>query len=91
MLTQNGPEDDESVFESTLLPLFGNFNALAMQPLGDMAGLGSAIIGSVTNLQAVVLSIFIGGFMEQSVVPISLAFVVCGLLSLISIKLAHPR
>jgi DHA1 family bicyclomycin/chloramphenicol resistance-like MFS transporter len=29
--------------------LFGNFNALAMEPVGHMAGLGAAIVGSVST------------------------------------------
>jgi len=32
--------------------LFGNLNALAMEPLGDMAGLGAALIGAISTFIA---------------------------------------
>ena len=34
--------------------LFGNLNAYAMRPLGDLAGLGSSIVASVSSLMSVV-------------------------------------
>lgn len=40
--------------------LFGNLNAIAMEPLGHMAGLGAAIIGSVSTLMSLPLGWFIG-------------------------------
>ena len=39
--------------------LFGNLNAMAMQPLGDMAGLGAAIIGSFSSLFSVPVALFV--------------------------------
>ena len=39
--------------------LFGNLNALAMEPLGHIAGLGSAFVGSVSTLISVVLGAII--------------------------------
>lgn len=69
--------------------LFGNFNALAMQPLGEMAGIGAAIIGSVTNLISVPTAILIGSFVVESVQPIVFGFLICGVSGLISVHWAR--
>ncbi|WP_133468950.1 multidrug effflux MFS transporter [Paraglaciecola marina] len=63
--------------------LFGNINAMAMQPLGSMAGLGAAIIGSLSSLFSVPIAVFIGGFIEQTVTPIAVGFCVFGLISFV--------
>ena len=39
--------------------LFGNLNALAMEPLGRIAGLGSALVGSVSTLISVVFGVWV--------------------------------
>ena len=41
--------------------LFGNQNTLAMEPLGHLAGIGSAIVGSLSTLIAMALGAVIGG------------------------------
>lgn len=40
--------------------LFGNLNALAMQPLGAVAGMGAAIVTTVANLLATPIGVVIG-------------------------------
>lgn len=42
--------------------LFGNLGALAMQPLGHIAGIGSAIVASLSTL----ISVFLGGLAARS-------------------------
>ncbi|MGS2721046.1 multidrug effflux MFS transporter [Paraglaciecola aestuariivivens] len=61
--------------------LFGNVNAMAMQPLGEVAGLGAAIIGSLSSLIAVPTAVFIGSFIQNTITPIALGFVGFGALS----------
>lgn len=56
--------------------LFGNLNALAMQPLGEMAGVGAAIIGSLSSLFSVPIALFIDSFLEDDLYPIGIGFVV---------------
>jgi DHA1 family bicyclomycin/chloramphenicol resistance-like MFS transporter len=63
--------------------LFGNVNAMAMQPLGEMAGLGAAIIGSLSSMVSVPTAVFIGSFIESSITPIAIGFVCFGTLSFI--------
>jgi DHA1 family bicyclomycin/chloramphenicol resistance-like MFS transporter len=63
--------------------LFGNINSMAMLPLGEMAGIGAAIIGSLSSVFSVPTAVLIGSFIEHSVTPIAIGFVVFGSLSLI--------
>lgn len=49
--------------------LFGNVNALAMQPLGHMAGVGAAVVGSISTLISMVLGIIIGGSYNGTILP----------------------
>ncbi|MHA7879552.1 MAG: multidrug effflux MFS transporter [Saccharospirillum sp.] len=62
--------------------MFGNFNALAMKPLGAVAGIGAALVGSLTNFISVPLSIVAGLFYNQTLVPLLLVFVAFGIASL---------
>ena len=56
--------------------LFGNLNAIAMIPLGDVAGLGAAIIGSMTSMFAVPIATLIDSFVDDNLYPIGLGFLV---------------
>jgi MFS transporter, DHA1 family, multidrug resistance protein len=62
--------------------LFGNVNSMAMQPLGKMAGLGAAIIGSLSSLFSVPTAVLVGSFIHDTLTPIAIGFVVFGGLSL---------
>lgn len=58
--------------------LFGNLNAIAMEPLGHMAGLGAALIGSVSNVVALPIAYFIGHQFDGTVLPLVLGFGIVG-------------
>lgn len=62
--------------------LFGNLRALAMQPMGHIAGIGSALNGFISTVMAVPIANYIGSFVIDSVTPLFVGFLVCGLLSL---------
>jgi DHA1 family bicyclomycin/chloramphenicol resistance-like MFS transporter len=66
--------------------LFGNLRAIAMQPVGHIAGIASAITGLISTLMAVPISIYIGGFVKTSVLPMFIGFTIS---SLISIGILH--
>jgi DHA1 family bicyclomycin/chloramphenicol resistance-like MFS transporter len=55
--------------------LFGNLNAIAMEPLGHVAGTAAAVIGSITTFLAVVLSYLAGQAYNGTLFPLALAFV----------------
>ena len=57
--------------------LFGNLRAMAMQPVGHIAGIAAAITGFISTLLAVVLSIIIGRFVTTSVLPVFIGFLLC--------------
>ena len=63
--------------------LFGNTRALAMEPIGHIAGIGAAINGFVSTIMAVPIATFIGSFLNTSVLPMFIGFFVCGVISLL--------
>ncbi|MEP0519358.1 MAG: multidrug effflux MFS transporter [Hyphomicrobiales bacterium] len=58
--------------------LFSNLNAMAMQNLGRIAGLGASMVSSGSSMIAVVIAVSFGTFYQESVVPLSLAFLFSG-------------
>jgi DHA1 family bicyclomycin/chloramphenicol resistance-like MFS transporter len=65
--------------------LFGNLNALAMEPLGHIAGLGAAVVGSVSTLISVVIGVLVAGAYDGTVLPLVMGFAVLSIACLISI------
>ena len=62
--------------------LFSNFNALAMEPLGHIAGVGAAVVGMLQTLISLVLGTFIGQSYNGTVLPLVIGFAVLALASL---------
>jgi len=54
--------------------LFGNLNAMAMEPLGRIAGLGSALVGSVSTLISVVFGALIADSYDGTIIPLVMGF-----------------
>jgi len=71
--------------------LFGNLNALAMEPLGHVAGLGSALIGSVSTLMSVVFGVVIADAYDQTVLPLVAGFALLGLASLLTMRWTESK
>ncbi|GAA4810750.1 multidrug effflux MFS transporter [Litoribaculum gwangyangense] len=63
--------------------LFGNLRALAMEPLGHIAGIGAAINGFLSTVLAVPIANYIGSFVETSVLPLFIGFSFFGICSLL--------
>jgi DHA1 family bicyclomycin/chloramphenicol resistance-like MFS transporter len=66
--------------------LFGNLNAMAMEPLGQIAGLGSAVVGSVSTLISVVFGVVIANAYDGTVYPLVIGFAILGLAGLLIIR-----
>ncbi len=66
--------------------IFGNINALAMQPIGHIAGIGAALFGFIGTVMAVPIATFIGRFINITAVPLFIGFASCGALSLFLIQ-----
>lgn len=63
--------------------LFGNYRALAMQPMGHIAGVGSALNGFISTIMAVPIANYIGSFVKTSVLPLFIGFFVTGIIGLV--------
>jgi DHA1 family bicyclomycin/chloramphenicol resistance-like MFS transporter len=62
--------------------LFGNIRALAMEPLGHIAGMAAAITGFISTMMAVPISIYIGSFVKTSSLPLFIGFSIAGIISI---------
>ncbi len=54
--------------------LFGNMNALAMEPLGHIAGVGAAVVGSLATFVAIPLGAAIGQAYNGTITPLAVGF-----------------
>ncbi|NNE52161.1 MAG: multidrug effflux MFS transporter [Sulfitobacter sp.] len=71
---------------ATLFPmglLFGNLNALAMEPLGEMAGLGAAVVGALSTVVALPLGLLISVSLDRTITPLVLGFGLAALTALV--------
>ena len=74
--------------------LFGNLRALAMEPIGHIAGIGAAINGFVSTIMAVPIATYIGSFIDTTALPLFIGFFICGILTLVlilSLKFSHKK
>ena len=63
--------------------VFSNLNAMAMQPLGHIAGVGAAVIGFLSTLMSVPIAIYIGHSYNGTIIPLLLGFIVCSLAGIV--------
>ena len=59
--------------------LFGNLNASAMEPLGNMAGVGAAVVGSLSSFISVALGTLVGQAYNNTVLPLVGGFALYGI------------
>jgi DHA1 family bicyclomycin/chloramphenicol resistance-like MFS transporter len=71
--------------------LFGNFNAIAMEPMGRIAGMAAAISGALSSLIAIVTGGLIGQFYDGTVIPLVGGFTGLGLISFALSEWAERR
>ncbi len=57
--------------------LFGNLNAMAMEPLGHIAGVGAAVVGTLSMLISIPIGILIGQAFDGTIRPLITGFAVC--------------
>lgn len=70
--------------------LFGNLRALAMQPIGHIAGVGAAINGFISTVMGVLIASGIGAYVTTTAWPLFLGFSVCGMVSMLIFILNKP-
>ncbi|NQV81883.1 MAG: Bcr/CflA family drug resistance efflux transporter, partial [Alphaproteobacteria bacterium] len=66
--------------------LFGNLNAMAMEPLGHIAGVGSAVVASLTGFISLGLGSAIGQSYNGTVLPLVAGYGVLGVLALLLVQ-----
>lgn len=69
--------------------LFGNFNALAMDPLGHIAGVAASVIGSLTSFISLALGTAVGQAYDGTVLPLVGGFAALGLASIAVMRWAE--
>jgi DHA1 family bicyclomycin/chloramphenicol resistance-like MFS transporter len=68
--------------------LLGNLNALAMQPLGHLAGIGAAVIGSFSTLISMLLGTLIGRSYNGTILPLVLGMTILSGITIFVIRWA---
>lgn len=66
-----------------------NFGALAMEPLGHVAGTASSVQGFVSTTGGALLGFFIGQQFDGTTVPLTLGYVGCGLAALLAVAITE--
>jgi DHA1 family bicyclomycin/chloramphenicol resistance-like MFS transporter len=61
--------------------MFGNLNAIAMEPMGEVAGIASAIIGATSSVISLSLGAVIGQLYNGTLIPLASAFLILGIVS----------
>ena len=71
--------------------LFGNYNAIAMEPMGRIAGIAAAVTGSLSSAVALAIGGVIGLFYDGTVIPLAAAFAGCGIVAFMLTEWAERR
>jgi len=71
--------------------LFGNYNAIAMEPMGRIAGIAAAVTGSLSSLVALAIGGAIGLLYDGTVIPLVAAFAGCGIAAFVLTEWAERR
>ena len=67
----------------------GNFNSMSMEPLGDIAGTASSVIGFTTTLGGAILGFIVGQQFNGTLWPIAIACAGYGVLGLVFVLIAE--
>jgi DHA1 family bicyclomycin/chloramphenicol resistance-like MFS transporter len=69
--------------------LFGNQNSLAMEPLGHLAGIGAAVVGSLSTFISMPLGTIIGQNYNGTVIPLVMGLATLSGLSILVVRWAE--
>ncbi len=62
--------------------IFGNYNAMAMEPMGHIAGMAAAVTGTLSSLVALVFASIAGRYYDGTFTPVAIAFLLFSLFAL---------
>ncbi len=71
--------------------LFGNLNALAMEPLGHIAGMGAAVVGALSTFISMLLGTLIGQSYNGTILPLVGGFMILSLAARLVMRWAEQR
>jgi DHA1 family bicyclomycin/chloramphenicol resistance-like MFS transporter len=78
---------------ASVMVMFGmianNFNSLAMEPLGKVAGTASSVFGFMQTFGGAVVGAFIGQYYDGTTTPIALGYLVLAIGSMIMVLIAE--
>lgn len=69
--------------------LFANLNALAMEPVGHIAGTAAAVIGFLSTAISIVFGVVLGQVYNETVLPLIGGFAVFGALTLLAMGITN--
>ncbi|MCP4879708.1 MAG: multidrug effflux MFS transporter [Gammaproteobacteria bacterium] len=58
---------------------FGNLHALAMEPLGKLAGMGASVVGSGSTIISIPFGVVVGMSVTTTIIPLTLGLAGCSL------------
>lgn len=70
---------------------FGNFNSIALERLGHIAGLAAAVTASVTTLIGIIVAGIVGLSFDMSVYPIVLGYTVSAASALVLMSVSSAE
>jgi MFS transporter, DHA1 family, multidrug resistance protein len=70
---------------------FGNYQAMALEPMGHIAGMAAAISGAMSSLMAILFGGLAARYYDGSITPIALSFVVYAALAYATIRWAEAN
>jgi MFS transporter, DHA1 family, multidrug resistance protein len=70
---------------------FGNYNAMAMEPMGHIAGMAAAVSGALSSLFAIVFGGLAARQYDGSLLPVAVGFLVYGLCAVVASEWAEAR
>jgi DHA1 family bicyclomycin/chloramphenicol resistance-like MFS transporter len=68
---------------------FGNLNALALQPMGHIAGMAASVVGALSTVGSVIIAAPIGLAFDGTIVPLLAGTFVCSALALWLMRWSH--
>ena len=71
--------------------LFGNLNALAMKPLGHIAGVGAAMVGSLSTFISLLLGTVVGQSYNGTILPLIGGFTILSITATIAMRWAESN
>jgi MFS transporter, DHA1 family, multidrug resistance protein len=67
----------------------GNFGAMAMENMGEVAGMANSLQGTLSNILGLVIGTVIGQAFNGTTVPLYTAYFICGLVALVAVYITE--